>query len=130
MAERNVRLHEFDSNPAAFARDFVSEQRVNPVMAVPLSSPTRHLPMPQAPKGVKLKRCSWGKCNNDTRYPHRLPPGCRFIPFPKPKTNLEKCMRWIKQCGRPHSQFNVSSIKRWTFICNQVSLTNNITCKA
>ena len=103
MAERNVGLHEFDYNPVAFARDFVLTLSAQPVITVPLSSRTRPLPLPQTPKGVKCRRCSWGKCNNDTRYLHRLPPGCKFIPFPKPKINLDKCMRWIKQCGRPQS---------------------------
>jgi len=125
MAERNVDLHEFDNNPVAFARDFVSTLSAQLIITVPLSSPTRPLPLPQAPKCVKRQRCSWGKCNNDTSYLHRLPPDCKFIPFPKPKLNLDKCMRWIKQCGRPHNKFSVSSIKRGTFICTQVSLTHS-----
>ena len=36
--------------------------------------------------------------------------GVEFIPFPKPKRNLEKCKRWIKACGRPHDQLNVNVI--------------------
>ncbi|KAG1666509.1 RING finger protein 150 [Nymphon striatum] len=34
--------------------------------------------------------------------------GVEFIPFPKPKRNLETCKRWIKACGRPHEQLNIS----------------------
>ena len=35
-----------------------------------------------------VKRCSWGKCNTDSRYPDRYP-GVKFIPFAKPKRQLE-----------------------------------------
>ena len=69
---------------------------------------------------IMVKTCSWGKCNSDTRYPERIH-GVRFIPFPKPKTNEAKCLRWIKACGRPHWQFGQSSINRHTFVCSKVS---------
>ena len=45
--------------------------------------------------------------------------GVFFIPFPKPKTQLEKCMTWISLCGRAHSNFNSSTISRNTFICSK-----------
>ena len=67
-----------------------------------------------------VKRCSWGKCNSDSRCPDRYP-GVKFIPFVKPKTQLEKCLRWIKACGRPHNQLNVEKIHDWTYICSRVS---------
>ena len=67
-----------------------------------------------------VKRCSWGKCNADSRYPDRYP-GVKFIPFAKPKRQLEKCLRWIKACGRPYSQLNVEKIHDWTYICSRVS---------
>ena len=67
-----------------------------------------------------VKRCSWEKCNSDSRCPDRYP--CvKFIPFVKPKTQLEKCLRWIKACGRPHSQLNVEKTHDWTYICSRVS---------
>ncbi|XP_062570623.1 uncharacterized protein LOC134232653, partial [Saccostrea cucullata] len=53
-----------------------------------------------------VKRCSWGTCNTDDRYPERLEGGVKFIPFPKPATNLEKCRRWIRLCERPSYQLN------------------------
>ncbi|XP_062568430.1 uncharacterized protein LOC134230607 [Saccostrea cucullata] len=53
-----------------------------------------------------VKRCSWGTCNTDSRYPERLTGGIKFIPFPKPPTNPEKCKRWIRLCGRPAYQLN------------------------
>ncbi|KAG1654669.1 Maleylacetoacetate isomerase [Nymphon striatum] len=56
-----------------------------------------------------VKRCEWGLCNSDSRYPERLIGGVEFIPFPKPKRNLETCKRWIKACGRPHEQLNTTS---------------------
>ena len=69
---------------------------------------------------VYKKHCCYGTCNSDSRYRDR--PGMEgvfFINFPKPKTQLDKCMRWIKCCGRPHSQFNINRIKKMTFICSK-----------
>ncbi|XP_048044353.1 uncharacterized protein LOC125267090 isoform X2 [Megalobrama amblycephala] len=51
-----------------------------------------------------VKRCAHGVCKSDTRFPERLSGGVVFFPFPKPKTQRERCLQWIKQCGRPHSQ--------------------------
>ena len=39
---------------------------------------------------MPTKRCSWGKCNSDSRYtdrPHMQ--SVQFVPFAKPKTNKE-----------------------------------------
>ena len=41
-----------------------------------------------------VKRCQWGMCRSDSRYPGKYP--VLFIPFPKPKTRLADCMAWIK----------------------------------
>ncbi|KAJ8300724.1 hypothetical protein KUTeg_022243 [Tegillarca granosa] len=65
-----------------------------------------------------VKTCSWGTCNSDSRFPERIV-DVRFIPFPKPKTNWEKCARWVKACGRPHSQLNVTNIDRHKFVCSK-----------
>ncbi|XP_060077043.1 uncharacterized protein LOC132556625 [Ylistrum balloti] len=62
-------------------------------------------------------RCAWGTCTADERYPQRLN-GARLILFPKPKTNLEKCLRWIKTCGRPHDQLNVNRINKHKAVCS------------
>ncbi|XP_061186814.1 uncharacterized protein LOC133194932 [Saccostrea echinata] len=43
--------------------------------------------------------------------------GVKFIPFPKPKTQLEKCQRWVRLCGRKH--FTVESIRKETYICSK-----------
>ncbi|XP_061197531.1 uncharacterized protein LOC133205694 [Saccostrea echinata] len=64
-------------------------------------------------------RCAWGTCNVDERYPERLENGVKLILFPKPKTNLEKCLRWIKACGRPHDQLNVQRINKHKAVCSK-----------
>ena len=43
--------------------------------------------------------------------------GVTFIPFPKPKTQLEKCQRWVRLCGRQY--FTVESIRKETYICSK-----------
>ena len=68
-------------------------------------------------------RCAWGTCNSDERYPERMQ-GYRFIPFPKPKRDLEKCKRWIKACGRPHDQLNIHRINKHKAVCSKVRITN------
>uniref|UniRef100_A0A8W8NT97 THAP-type domain-containing protein n=1 Tax=Magallana gigas TaxID=29159 RepID=A0A8W8NT97_MAGGI len=69
-----------------------------------------------------VKTCAWGRCNSDTRRPERIQ-GVHFIPFPKPKTQKDRCLRWIKACGRPHYQLNESRINRHTFVCTKVNIT-------
>ncbi|XP_061672334.1 uncharacterized protein LOC133498967 [Syngnathoides biaculeatus] len=66
-----------------------------------------------------VKRCSHGLCNSDDRYPERLVGGVQFVPFPKPKRQYEKCLRWIKLCGRPHDQLNPSKINRNRYVCTK-----------
>ena len=43
-----------------------------------------------------------------------------FVPFPKPIKSLEKCLKWIKLCGRPHEQLNVSKINAYKYVCTKV----------
>ena len=73
---------------------------------------------------VSTKHCCWGKCNNDSRYPERLPKSLKemqaagkniFIPFPKPSQDIEKCKRWINACSR--EGFDTSKVTRNTYIC-------------
>ena len=45
--------------------------------------------------------------------------GVFFIPFPKPKTQLEKCRKWISLCGRPHKDFNIDTISGYVYICSK-----------
>lgn len=66
-------------------------------------------------------RCAWGTCNADDRYPERLN-GVGLILFPKPKTNCEKCLRWINACGRPHRQLNADRINKHKGVCSKAFL--------
>ncbi|XP_048044354.1 uncharacterized protein LOC125267090 isoform X3 [Megalobrama amblycephala] len=66
-----------------------------------------------------VKRCAHGVCKSDTRFPERLSGGVVFFPFPKPKTQRERCLQWIKQCGRPHSQVNESNITKHKYVCSK-----------
>ena len=72
-----------------------------------------------------VKRCAWGTCKTDSRYPERLEGGVFFFPFPKPKSKPDKCRLWIKLCGHPHSQLNPSRIDRHTFVCSKVRLLSS-----
>ncbi|XP_044182902.1 uncharacterized protein LOC122963498 isoform X1 [Acropora millepora] len=73
---------------------------------------------------VATRHCCWGKCNNDSRYPERLPDSLKemqkncqkaFIPFPKPKHDLELCQRWVNACSRQN--FSVKNVNYNTYIC-------------
>ena len=46
------------------------------------------------------KHGCYGDCKSDSRYWDKAP-GVLFWPFPKPKTNLPKCLTWIITCRRP-----------------------------
>ncbi|XP_030003765.1 uncharacterized protein LOC115428719 isoform X2 [Sphaeramia orbicularis] len=65
------------------------------------------------------KRCAHGTCKSDSRYPKSVEGGVVFYPFPKPKTQGDKCGIWIKQCGRPYSQLNPSKVNKNTFVCSK-----------
>ena len=43
--------------------------------------------------------------------------GVFFIPFPKPKTQREKCERWLRLCGRKH--FTKDNVTKDTCICSK-----------
>ncbi|XP_048237659.1 uncharacterized protein LOC124116783 isoform X2 [Haliotis rufescens] len=62
-----------------------------------------------------VKRCVWGTCNSDSRYADRF---CgQFNPFPKPKTRLDACRRWIKACGRRH--LDINKVNKHTYVCSK-----------
>ncbi|XP_048759607.2 uncharacterized protein LOC125669203 isoform X2 [Ostrea edulis] len=71
-----------------------------------------------------VKHCSFGTCKSDSRYPDKLN-GAKFIPFPKPKTNFQKCVRWIALCRRPQYQLNVNKITKDTYICTKHFFNND-----
>ena len=67
---------------------------------------------------VATRHCCWGKCNNDSRYPERLPDSLKemlkngqkaFVPFPKPKHDLELCQRWVNACSRQNVSVKMST---------------------
>ena len=68
---------------------------------------------------MKAKHCCYGVCNSNTRYygKRKDMENVVFIPFPKPKTQREKCERWVKLCGRQH--FTVNSITKDTYMCSK-----------
>ena len=51
-----------------------------------------------------VKRCAWGTCNSDTRYPERLVnkegKSVRFYSFPPLKKQGERRKAWIRACCR------------------------------
>ncbi|KAK7117021.1 hypothetical protein R3I94_022537 [Phoxinus phoxinus] len=69
-----------------------------------------------------VKRCSYGSCNTDSRYPERLG-NVQFHPFPKPARNLEKCMKWIGLCGRGHQlsldKLSNHSTAKHIYVCSK-----------
>ncbi|XP_069111673.1 uncharacterized protein [Argopecten irradians] len=71
-----------------------------------------------------VKRCSWGTCKTDSRFPERLKGGVTFIPFPKPARSLDKCREWIRLCGRPQTQLNEEILRdrgksKHIFVCSK-----------
>ena len=69
------------------------------------------------PSGA-TKHCCYGVCNSDSRYADRSHmENIQWIPFPKPKRQQEKCMRWVRACGR--EDFSVEKVRKWTYICSK-----------
>ena len=68
---------------------------------------------------MPVKHCCYGDCNSDSRYVGRREDmeNIFFIPFPKPKTQREKCERWIRLCGRKF--FTVENVRKETYICSK-----------
>ncbi|KAM4716274.1 uncharacterized protein FYW61_018838 [Anableps anableps] len=66
---------------------------------------------------VTTKHCCFGVCRSDSRYGDRdHMKGVFFIPFPKRKTNAEKCQRWIRACNR--EGFTVENVTKDTYMCS------------
>ncbi|XP_067686252.1 uncharacterized protein [Haliotis asinina] len=67
---------------------------------------------------MPFHHCCYGLCKSDNRYKDRHDMAhVFFIPFPKPKSQPEKCLRWTRACGR--EGFDVKSITRHTYICSK-----------
>ena len=67
---------------------------------------------------VATKRCAWGTCNSDSRYPERLKREGKddvfFLRFPGAKYHNEKRERWIRACQRG----DAFKCKYHSFICS------------
>ncbi|KAJ8316660.1 hypothetical protein KUTeg_005789 [Tegillarca granosa] len=73
-----------------------------------------------------VKHCSHGSCKSDSRYPDKLNGAIGlFIPFAKPRTDLDKCLRWISLCRRPHSQLNKEKITKHIYLHKTALFTCN-----
>ena len=64
-----------------------------------------------------VKCCVYPGCGSDNRKLSCI--GVRFLPFPKPKTQLETCQRWIKMLAKPQKEFNIHKINQYTYICSK-----------
>ena len=65
-----------------------------------------------------VKTCIYPDCKTDSRFfgdPEMQ--YVKWVRFPKPSNNAEKCRRWIELLGGPNEMVNVDKIKRWTYIC-------------
>ena len=54
-------------------------------------------------ESTMVKRCAWGTCKTDSRYPERLIKGGKVInfhPFPSEKKFKECRELWIRSCSR------------------------------
>ncbi|XP_052707529.1 uncharacterized protein LOC128182817 [Crassostrea angulata] len=73
-----------------------------------------------------VKHCCWGTCRSDSRYAEgEHMEGVSWFPFPKPITQLEKCQRWVKLCGRKN--FTVANVNKSTYICSKHFLSGRPT---
>ena len=64
---------------------------------------------------MRTKRCSWGLCKSDSRYPDKLPDGIQFIPFPKPGFMKMK----MTEKERERETQKTEKSKRWLFLCGR-----------
>jgi len=55
----------------------------------------------------------------DCRYPERMG-AVKFHGFPNAKKELDKCLRWMKACGRPHDQLNITRLNHNKAVCSTV----------
>ncbi|KAK7492837.1 hypothetical protein BaRGS_00015975 [Batillaria attramentaria] len=56
-----------------------------------------------------VKHCQWSTCTADERYPNSIKG--KLLNFPNPKTRRAEALAWIKACGRPHADLNVTILE-------------------
>ncbi|XP_077981440.1 uncharacterized protein LOC144436508 [Glandiceps talaboti] len=72
-----------------------------------------------------VERCAYGTCRSDSRFAARdYMEGVFFVRFPKPKTQPEKCERWVRACSRGDN-FGVHRVKQDTYICSHHFVDGN-----
>ncbi len=68
-----------------------------------------------------IKRCAWGTCNTDSRYPERIGNIIYFITFPESKQNRAKCPQIFNpntnEDKNVHSLVVIHSLS-YNFICS------------
>jgi len=63
--------------------------------------------------GPTIRYCCYSNCKSNGRKNPEL----KFINFPKPTKNFERCAYWAKLCGK--DQFFVERITQSTFVCEK-----------
>ena len=63
--------------------------------------------------------CSWGNCTSNRRSDDAI----KFVPFLKAPPcrpwRRDRCLSWIKSCGRPESELNLDKVNKGRFyICS------------
>ena len=79
-----------------------------------------------------MPHCCHGLCNSDSKYganskrPRSDLLDVTFIPFPKPKSNEAKCLRWIKLCGNAKIS-TPADITSNHYVCSKHFIRNRAT---
>lgn len=75
-----------------------------------------------------VKHCAWGDCRNDNRYSFKENmQGVDFVKFPSKHTDVDRCKKWVKACGR--ANFTLDKVTRDTYICTKHFYSGNGTFK-
>lgn len=70
------------------------------------------------PRRGATRYCVYGNCKSDSRNADETyMMGVTWMPFPKPHLQFDKCMNWIRACGR--DDFQKDNVKKWTYICSK-----------
>lgn len=67
---------------------------------------------------MRTKICVYKHCNSDSRQSDKAHmQGVFFLPFPKAKSNFEKCEKWINWLGR--EDYPIERVNRNTYLCSK-----------
>lgn len=74
---------------------------------------------------IMVKHCCWRTWRSDFRYAESEHMAeVSWFPFPKPITQLEKCKRLVKLCGRKN--FTVANVNKSKYICSKHSFLEDL----